>query len=119
MKYYEVEMIMSFTKTIHVKAPNEEAAEALAEIIFKDTDVMDLTTADLDEFITYAVPVDGSDDDDNEECDITGIEFDEDEELPFDGESAPGNRRVDDFLNALDHVLDAISDHEVHIHILP
>lgn len=114
MKYFEVEMAMSFTKTIHVKAPNEEAAEALAETIFKDTDVLSLTPADLEDFDAFAMPVDDSDDDEDQE-DICYEGFDEDEELPFDGESDPRER----LLEMMESLLNSLSDHEVAIHIYP
>lgn len=117
MKYFEVEMAMSFTKTIHVKAPNEEAAEALAETIFKDTDVLALTPADLDEFEAFAMPVDDSDeeDDDDDECGFCIDDFDEDEELPFDGDS-DSRKRV---LQMMVNLLDVLSDRKVTIHIAP
>ena len=121
MKYFEVEMTMSFTKTIHVKAPNEEAAEALAETIFKDTDVLALTPADLEEFEAFAMPVDDSDDEDDEdeECGICLDDFDEDEELPFDPELVRQNQEKHGFLRLMAQAWDATHKPEVHIHITP
>ena len=114
MKYFEVEMAMSFTKTIHVKAPNEEAAEALAETIFMDTDVLALTPADLEDFEAFATSIDDSDDD-SDECECCGMDFDEDEELPFDADSDPRER----LLEMMESLLDSLSDHEVTLHISP
>lgn len=121
MKYFEVEMAMSFTKTIHVKAPNEEAAEALAETIFKDTDVLALTPADLEEFEAFAMPVDDSDDEDDEdeECGICLDDFDEDEELPFDPDLVRENQEKHGFLRLMAQAWDATHKPEVHIHITP
>lgn len=121
MKYFEVEMAMSFTKTIHVKAPNEEAAEALAETIFKDTDVLSLTPADLDEFEAFAMPVDDSDDDedDDEEYGCCDDDLDEDEELPFDPELVRQNQEKLGFMRLMSQAWDATHNPEVHIHITP
>ena len=121
MKYFEVEMAMSFTKTIHVKATNEEAAEALAETIFKDTDVLSLTPADLDEFEAFAMPVDDSDDDedDDEEYGCCDDDLDEDEELPFDPELVRQNQEKLGFMRLMSQAWDATHKPEVHIHITP
>ena len=113
MKIFEVEMTAHYSRTIHVKAPNREAAEALVEAIFMDTDAVKLTKDDLECLDTFALSVDGSDDDEDEgACDCC---CDEDEELPFDEASNPR----DNLLEMMQSILDALSDRDVHIHISP
>ena len=116
MKYYDVEIAASFTKTIHVKAPNARLAETLAETIFKHTDVLSLDLADLDDFEAYATPADDTDEDDD--CCYVGGP-DEDEELPFDSYSPQAHCDKDSLQKVVDDLLEIIADHEIHIHIVP
>ena len=102
MKKFEIEMDIHFTKTLHIEAPNEDAATVLAETMLLCTDAMPLTDADMVGLITTATelemkpvrkpaPVEEDEDDEEDEClccgdcTICGIcdeeEDDEDEDL--------------------------------------
>ena len=47
MKKFEVEMDLHFTKTVHVQAPDEDAAIHLAEAMVLCTDALSLTNEDM------------------------------------------------------------------------
>lgn len=47
MKKFEVEMDLHFTKTVHVQAPDEDAAIHLAEAMVLCTDALPLTNEDM------------------------------------------------------------------------
>lgn len=47
MKKFEVEMDLHFTKTVHVQAPDEDAAIHLAEAMVLCTDALPLTDKDM------------------------------------------------------------------------
>lgn len=47
MKKFEVEMDLHFTKTVHVQAPDEDAAIHLAEAMVLCTDALPLTDEDM------------------------------------------------------------------------
>lgn len=113
MKIYDVEMAVYYAKTLQVKAPNREAAEALVETIFKDTNALKLTPDDLEDFEAFATPIDGTDDDDDYDCFCE--DFDEDEEFPFDADSDHQER----LLEIMQNLLDSLSDKEVTLHISP
>ena len=102
MKEFEIEMDVHFTKTIHIEAPDEDAATVLAETMPIYTDALPLTDEDMVGLITTATelgvkpvrktePVDEDADDEEDECfccgdcTICGIcdeeEDDEDEDL--------------------------------------
>ena len=102
MKKFEIEMDIHFTKTVHIDAPNEDAATVLAETMLLCTDALPLTDADMVGLITTATELDkkpvrksepANEDEDDEEdecfccgdCTICGIcdeeEDDEDEDL--------------------------------------
>ena len=102
MKKFEIEMDIHFTKTLHIEAPNEDAATVLAETMLLCTDALPLTDADMIGLITTATelekkpaskpaPVEEDEDDEDDECfccgdcTICGIcdeeEDDEDEDL--------------------------------------
>ena len=68
MKFFDVEMEITYTKTLRVKAEDAPTAEMLAALVFMDTDAIQLTPADLEEFDACAVPVDGADDDEAEDA---------------------------------------------------
>jgi len=91
MKKFEIEMDIHFTKTLHIEAPNEDAATVLAETMLLCTDALPLTDEDMVGLITTATeldrkpireagPVDDDDDDDDfccGDCTICGICDDE------------------------------------------
>ena len=102
MKKFEIEMDIHFTKTLHIEAPNEDAATVLAETMLLCTDALPLTDADMVGLITTATELDkkpvrkseladkDADDEEDEcfccgDCTICGIcdeeEDDEDEDL--------------------------------------
>ena len=62
MKFFDVEMAITYTKTLRVKAEDATTAEMLAALVFMDTDAIQLTPADLEEFDACAVSVDSADD---------------------------------------------------------
>ena len=101
MRKFEIEMDIHFTKTLHIEAPNEDAATVLAETMLLCTDALPLTDADMVGLITTATelgkkpihkaaPADEEDEEDDDDfccgdCTICGIcdeeEDDEDEDL--------------------------------------
>lgn len=99
MRKFEVELDIHFSKTLHIEAPDEDAATALAETMLLCTDAMPLTDADMVGLITTATelgkkpvrkarPVDDGDNDDDDDfccgdCAVCGL-CDEDEEDRID-----------------------------------
>jgi len=100
MRKFEIEMDIHFTKTLHIEAPNEDAATVLAETMLLCTDALPLTDEDMVGLITTATelgakpvrkaePADEDEDEDESfccgDCTICGIcdeeEDDEDEDL--------------------------------------
>ena len=78
MKKFEIEMDIHFTKTLHIDAPNEDAATVLAETMLLCTDALPLTDADMVGLITTATelekkparkpaPVEEDEDDEDDE----------------------------------------------------
>ena len=78
MKKFEIEMDIHFTKTLHIEAPNEDAATVLAETMLLCTDALPLTDADMVGLITTATelekkparkhsPIDDEDDDEDDD----------------------------------------------------
>ena len=58
MKKFEIEMDIHFTKTLHIEAPNEDAATVLAETMLLCTDALPLTGSDMVGLITTATELD-------------------------------------------------------------
>ena len=102
MRKFEVELDIHFSKTLHIEAPDEDAATVLAETMLLCTDAMPLTDADMIGLITTATelgkkpvrkarPVDDGDNDDDDDdddfccgdCAVCGL-CDEDEEDRID-----------------------------------
>ena len=100
MRKFEIEMDIHFTKTLHIEAPNEDAATVLAETMLLCTDALPLTDEDMVGLITTATelgpkpvreaePADEDEDEDESfccgDCTICGIcdeeGDDEDEDL--------------------------------------
>ena len=117
MKKFEIEMDIHFTKTIHIDAPDEDAATVLAETMLLCTDALPLTDADMVGLITTATelgkkpvrksePVDEDEDDEEDkcfccgDCTICGM-CDEDEE------GAAEEERIDELVHKL---MEAIED---------
>lgn len=117
MKKFEIEMDIHFTKTIHIDAPDEDAATVLAETMLLCTDALPLTDADMVGLITTATelgkkpvrksePVDEDEDDEEDECfccgdcTICGM-CDEDEE------DAAEEERIDELVHKL---IEAVED---------
>lgn len=123
MKKFEIEMDIHFTKTLHIEAPNEDAATVLAETMLLCTDAMPLTDADMVGLITTAtelekkparkhVPVEEDEDDEEDECfccgdcTICGI-CDEEEEH---SEEEDREERIDELLEKLEDALEDFMD---------
>ena len=123
MKKFEIEMDIHFTKTIHIDAPNEDAATVLAETMLLCTDALPLTDADMVGLITTATelekkpvlkpaPVEEDEDDEEDECfccgdcTICGI-CDEEEEH---SEEEDREERIDELLEKLEDALEDFTD---------
>ena len=127
MKKFEIEMDIHFTKTLHIEAPNEDAATVLAETMLLCTDALPLTDADMVGLITTATelekkparnpaPVEEDEDDEDDECfccgdcTICGL-CDEDDE---DGEATSNDddreARIDELLEKLEAALEDFTD---------
>ena len=122
MKKFEVEMDIHFTKTLHIEAPNEDAATVLAETMLLCTDALPLTDADMVGLITTATelgkkpihkaaPADVVDEEDDDDfccgdCTICGI-CDEDEEP---SEEEDREDRIDELLEKLEDALEDFTD---------
>ena len=117
MKKFEIEMDIHFTKTVHIDAPDEDAATVLAETMLLCTDALPLTDADMVGLITTATeldkkpvrksePVDEDEDDEEDECfccgdcTICGI-CDEDTDR---------EDRIDELLEKLEDALEVFTD---------
>ena len=126
MKKFEIEMDIHFTKTLHVEAPNEDAATVLAETMLLCTDALPLTDADMVGLITTATelekkparkpaPVEEDDDEDDEcfccgDCTICGL-CDEDEEDAEEGSTEDDKEdRIDELLEKLEDALEDVTD---------
>ena len=124
MKKFEIEMDIHFTKTLHIEAPNEDAATVLAETMLLCTDAMPLTDADMVGLITTATelekkparkpaPVEEDEDDEDDECfccgdcTICGL-CDEDDEASNDDDDR--ETRIDELLEKLEAALEDFTD---------
>lgn len=122
MKKFEIEMDIHFTKTIHIDAPDEDAATVLAETMLLCTDALPLTDADIVGLITTATELDkkpvrkyapANEDEDDEEdecfccgdCTICGM-CDEDE----DESEADEEDRIDELVHKLMEALEEATD---------
>ena len=121
MKKFEIEMDIHFTKTIHIDAPDEDAATVLAETMLLCTDALPLTDADMVGLITTATelgkkPVRESesvDEDEDEcfccgDCTICGM-CDEDEEDAAEDEEERIDELVHKLMEAIEDATDAMS----------
>ena len=127
MKKFEIEMDIHFTKTLHIEAPNEDAATVLAETMLLCTDAMPLTDADMVGLITTATelekksdrkpsPVEEDENDEDDECfccgdcTICGL-CDEDEEDAEEGSTEDDKEdRIDELLEKLEDALEDVTD---------
>ena len=127
MKKFEIEMDIHFTKTLHIDAPNEDAATVLAETMLLCTDALPLTDADMVGLITTAtelekkparkqVPVEEDEDDEDDECfccgdcTICGL-CDEDEEATEEASAEDDKEdRIDELLEKLEDALEDVTD---------
>lgn len=119
MKKYEVEMDIHFTKTLHIEAPNEDAATVLAETMLLCTDALPLTDGDMVGLITTATelgkapvrraePAHADEDDDDiccGDCTICGICDEDDDDSDEDEEE-----RIDELLHKLAEALEDATD---------
>ena len=124
MKKFEIEMDIHFTKTLHIDAPNEDAATVLAETMLLCTDALPLTDADMVGLITTATelekkparkpaPVEEDEDDEDDECfccgDCTICDLcDEDGEATNDDDDRED--RIDELLEKLEAALEDFTD---------
>ena len=120
MKKFEIEMDIHFTKTLHIEAPNEDAATVLAETMLLCTDALPLTDADMVGLITTATelgkkpihkaaPADEEDEEDDDDfccgdCTICGL-CDDDDSNDEDEEE-----RTDELLHKLAEALEDATD---------
>lgn len=121
MKKFEVEMDLHFTKTVHVQAPDEDAAIHLAEAMVLCTDALPLTDEDMIDLTATATeqgnPADSgtavtdAEDDEAEvfccgDCTLCGLcDEDEDEEERIDELLHKLLEAVKDATDAMDSVL--------------
>ena len=121
MKKFEIEMDIHFTKTIHIDAPNEDAATVLAETMLLCTDALPLTEADMVGLITTATelgkkpipkaaPADDEDEEDDNDfccgdCTICGMCDEDDDESEADEEE-----RIDELVHKLMEALEDATD---------
>jgi len=122
MRKFEIEMDIHFSKTLHIEAPNEDAATVLAETMLLCTDALPLTDEDMVGLITTATeldrkpireagPVDDDDDDDDfccGDCTICGICDDEEDEET--SEEDDEEDRIDELLGKLEDALEDVTD---------
>ena len=121
MRKFEIEMDIHFTKTLHIEAPNEDAATVLAETMLLCTDALPLTDEDMVGLITTATELGakhvrkaepaGEDEDEDEsfccgDCTICGI-CDEEEEP---SEEEDREERIDKLLEKLEDALEDFTD---------
>jgi len=113
MRKFEVEMDIHFTKTVHVEAPDEDAAVTLAETMLMCTDALPLTDEDLVGLVTTATEQGGRHDcggDDDEsfccgDCTACGICDEDDDDFDEDEED-----RIDELLHQLMEALEDATD---------
>jgi len=121
MKKFEIEMDIHFTKTLHIDAPNEDAATVLAETMLLCTDALPLTDADMVGLITTATELgkkpirkavsdDEEDEDDDDDfccgdCTICGMCDEDDDESEEDEEE-----RIDELVHKLMEALEEATD---------
>lgn len=121
MKKFEIEIDIHFTKTLHIEAPNEDAATVLAETMLLCTDALPLTDADMVGLITTAtelgkkpvrkyVPADEDEDDEEDECfccgDCTICGLCDDD----DSDDEDEEERIDELLHKLVGALEDATD---------
>ena len=123
MKKFEIEMDIHFTKTLHIDAPDEDAATVLAETMLLCTDALPLTDADMVGLITTATemekkPLRSSTSDEEDEgdecfccgdCTICGMCDAEDDESD-DGDEDRIDKLIHKLMLALEDSTDAISN---------
>lgn len=123
MKKFEIEMDIHFTKTLHIEAPNEDAATVLAETMLLCTDALPLTGSDMVGLITTAteldkkpvpkaVPADDEDEEDDDDfccgdCTICGM-CDEDEDDAAEDEEERIDELVHKLMEAIEDATDAV-----------
>lgn len=124
MKKYEIEMDIHFAKTLHIEAPNEDAATVLAETMLLCTDALPLTDADMVGLITTATeldkkpvrktePVDDDDEDDDDDdfccgdCTVCGLCDEDDDDENFDEDE---EERIDELVHKLMEALEDATD---------
>ena len=123
MRKFEIEMDIHFAKTLHIEAPNEDAATVLAETMLLCTDALPLTDADMVGLITTAtelgkkpIPKAVAEDDEDEEddddfccgdCTICGM-CDEDDDESEDDEEERIDELVHKLMEALEDATDAM-----------
>ena len=127
MKKFEIEMDIHFTKTLHIEAPNEDAATVLAETMLLCTDAMPLTDADMVGLITTATelekkparkpaPVEEDEDDEDDEClccgdcTICGLCDEDDEDGEATNDDDDREARIDELLKKLEAALEDFTD---------
>ena len=127
MKKFEIEMDIHFTKTLHIEAPNEDAATVLAETMLLCTDALPLTDADMVGLITTAtelekkparnpVPVEEDEDDEDDECfccgdcTICGLCDEDDEDGEATNDDDDREARIDELLEKLEAALEDFTD---------
>ena len=123
MRKFEIEMDIHFAKTLHIEAPNEDAATVLAETMLLCTDALPLTDADMVGLITTAtelgkkpipkaVAADDEDEEDDDDfccgdCTICGM-CDEDDDESEDDEEERIDELVHKLMEALEDATDAM-----------
>ena len=126
MKKFEIEMDIHFTKTLHIDAPNEDAATVLAETMLLCTDALPLTDADMVGLITTATelekkparkpaPVEEDDGEDDEcfccgDCTICGLCDEDDEDGEATNDDDDREARIDELLEKLEAALEDFTD---------
>ena len=127
MKKFEIEMDIHFTKTLHIEAPNEDAATVLAETMLLCTDALPLTDADMVGLITTATelekkparnpaPVEENEDDEDDECfccgdcTICGLCDEDDEDGEATNDDDDREARIDELLEKLEAALEDFTD---------
>ena len=127
MKKFEIEMDIHFTKTLHIEAPNEDAATVLAETMLLCTDALPLTDAEMVGLITTATelekkparnpaPVEENEDDEDDECfccgdcTICGLCDEDDEDGEATNDDDDREARIDELLEKLEAALEDFTD---------
>lgn len=125
MRKFEIEMDIHFSKTLHIEAPNEDAATVLAETMLLCTDALPLTDADMVGLITTATelgkkpihkaaPADEEDEDEEDDddfccgdCTTCGM-CDEDEDDATEDEEERIDELVHKLMEAIEDATDAM-----------